>query len=828
MSESPRVRPAGVRAPWAVVAIVSLVAGLLGLGAAPAMAATGSIVGVITSEQTGSPISGAQVHVTKFTGEYFEFVTDVYSNGSGHYSLSGLGTGQYQLYFYADTYVPEAWNNQFDYQNAQSLSVVDGAATTADVTLTEGATIAGTITGPGGVALTEGYVQAYPYSAEGKFFNTAGSGSIGAGGHYTITGLAPGQYVIKTVPVSGSTLLSEYYNNAYAPSAGTVITVTTSQDLTGYDMQLAEGGSISGTVSGQGSGALSGAKVEAFRTDPQYGYVSLARSATTNASGQYTLSKLEPGDYWIRFSAFGTSWAAEYNVDALGIHDATAIPLAVSQVRTGVNATLIAGSTISGTITKAAGGAGIPGYANAERLDSDGTWERVAATTANSAGQYSLSGLPAGTYRVSVEGDTSGYAIEYVGDSYFADAAEQITLAAGATSAGHASALQVSVSIRTRAKDQATTQYIDALSTLEFERSPGVWAPIELSFGAGDIGLALIGGIPPGSYRIHWTDQTGNPTPYVTEWWDNKPTADTATIVTLAPGGSADLTALMTTTPFAVAPAPVPTITGVVQANQTLTAVPGTWGPAPVALAYQWNVNGAPRAGADESTFALTTGDIGATITVTVTGSREGLTSVSQTSAPTAAVVPTFQDVPTGSSFYADVEWMFTTNVSTGYTEGNGYRSYHPADTVTRRAMAAFLFRAAGSPAFTAPGTASFSDVPTTDPFFREIEWMKAQGISVGTDNGNGTFSFKPSDPVSRQSMATFLYRAAGSPSFSPPGTPSFVDVPTTASTYPAIEWMKAEAITTGTNNGNGTFSYKPADPVSRQAMAAFLHRAAG
>ena len=815
-----------LKARWSIVAVTALVAGLLGLGAAPAMAATGSIVGVITSEQTGTPIGGVQVHVQKFTGEYFEFLTNVYTDAAGLYSIPNLGTGEYQLYFYADTYVPEAWNNQFDYQNAQPLNVTDGSPTTADVTLTEGATIAGTITGPGGTPLTEGYVVAYPYSASGKAINSSGSGTIGAGGHYVVTGLPPGEYVIKAEPGMGSTLLSEYYNNAYAPSAGTPITVAASQDVTGYNVQLAEGGSISGTVSGQGAGVLSGVKVEASRVHPQFDYVYVVQSATTNASGLYTLSKLEPGDYWIRYSAFGTSWAAEYNVNALGINDATSIPLAVSQVRTGVNATLVAGSTISGTITKVVGGAGMAGHASAQRLDSDGTWERVTSATANASGQYSVSGLAAGTYRVVVEGDTSAYAMEYLGDSYFSDDAEQVTLAAGATSASHASALQPSVTIKTRAKDQTTNHYINAWSAVELERSPGVWAPLELSYGSGDVGYAQRGGIPPGNYRIHWTDQAESGALYVTEWWDNKPTADTATTITLAGGGSADLTALMTKTPFEVSPAPVPTITGVVQSNQTLTAVTGTWGPAPVALAYQWNVNGSAKPGANGATFALTNAEIGATVTVTVTGSREGLTSATRTSAPTTAVVPTFQDVPTGSTFYADIEWMFTANVSTGYVESGNYRSYHPADTVTRRAMAAFLYRAAGSPAFTAPGTASFIDVPTGDAFFKEIEWMKAQGISTGTDNGNGTFSYKPADPVSRQAMATFLYRAAGNPAFTPPETPSFVDVPTTASTYVAIEWMKAGAITTGTNNGNGTFSYKPADPVSRQAMAAFLHRA--
>ena len=37
---------------------------------------------------------------------------------------------------------------------------------------------------------------------------------------------------------------------------------------------------------------------------------------------------------------------------------------------------------------------------------------------------------------------------------------------------------------------------------------------------------------------------------------------------------------------------PTPTITGTASVGATLTATPGTWAPAPVALAYQWKSNG--------------------------------------------------------------------------------------------------------------------------------------------------------------------------------------------------------------------------------------------
>lgn len=58
-----------------------------------------------------------------------------------------------------------------------------------------------------------------------------------------------------------------------------------------------------------------------------------------------------------------------------------------------------------------------------------------------------------------------------------------------------------------------------------------------------------------------------------------------------------------------------------------------------------------------------------------------------------------------------------------------------------------------------APVTASFLDVPTTDPFFQYIEALKASGITGGC--GDGT-NFCPNQPVLRKQMAAFLAKALG------------------------------------------------------------------
>jgi len=93
--------------------------------------------------------------------------------------------------------------------------------------------------------------------------------------------------------------------------------------------------------------------------------------------------------------------------------------------------------------------------------------------------------------------------------------------------------------------------------------------------------------------------------------------------------------------------APTPKITGTAKVGSTLTAVRGSWAPAPTSWTYQWKANGTAIAGATRSTFTPTSAQRGKTITVTVTAKRTGYASKAMTSATTAAVVQAFAAAPT-------------------------------------------------------------------------------------------------------------------------------------------------------------------------------------
>lgn len=180
-----------------------------------------------------------------------------------------------------------------------------------------------------------------------------------------------------------------------------------------------------------------------------------------------------------------------------------------------------------------------------------------------------------------------------------------------------------------------------------------------------------------------------------------------------------------------------------------------------------------------------------------------------------------FTDVPPGLTFAEDIQWIYAAGITTGYPDGG----YHPGERVSREAMAAFLYRAAGSPAFTPPAEPSFEDVGLGHPFYLAIEWLKANRIATGTHVGDGDYEFRPAEPISREAMAAFLFRMSGDPALSAPaGERPFLDIPDGYVFEDAIRWMGASGITTGFPDG----TFRANGLVTRDAMAAFLHRGSG
>jgi hypothetical protein len=163
-----------------------------------------------------------------------------------------------------------------------------------------------------------------------------------------------------------------------------------------------------------------------------------------------------------------------------------------------------------------------------------------------------------------------------------------------------------------------------------------------------------------------------------------------------------------------------------------------------------------------------------------------------------------FSDI--GSSpFIADILWI----AEAGITNGCGNGQYCPSATVTRDQMASFIARGLGLPAATADYFPDDAGI-----FEADINRLAQAGITNGCGNG----LYCPGQAVTRDQMASFIARALSLPAAT---TDYFSD--DAGSIHEAnINRLAAAGISNGCAGG----VYCPLDPVTREQMAAFLHRA--
>ena len=160
------------------------------------------------------------------------------------------------------------------------------------------------------------------------------------------------------------------------------------------------------------------------------------------------------------------------------------------------------------------------------------------------------------------------------------------------------------------------------------------------------------------------------------------------------------------------------------------------------------------------------------------------------------------------SPFRSDILWL----ASSGITSGCGTDRFCPTMTVSRGQMAAFLARALGLPAT----STDYFDDDDGSLFEGDINRVAAAGIATGC----GTRTFCPNDPVRRDQMASFLARALALPGTA---TDFFTD---DAGNIHETNINRVAAA--GITKGCSATMYCPKLNVTREQMAAFLHRAFG
>jgi S-layer family protein len=153
-----------------------------------------------------------------------------------------------------------------------------------------------------------------------------------------------------------------------------------------------------------------------------------------------------------------------------------------------------------------------------------------------------------------------------------------------------------------------------------------------------------------------------------------------------------------------------------------------------------------------------------------------------------------------------------------GVTGGCSGTQYCPAASTTREQMAVFVLVAKEGTGYVPPActTPVFADVPASSPFCRWIEELARRAVVSGCGGGN----YCPSSAVTREQMAVFVLRTLD-PVLSPPActTPMFADVPASSPFCRWIEELARRAVVTGCGGGN----YCPTASVTREQMGVFI-----
>ncbi|MBE6933394.1 MAG: hypothetical protein E7464_08450 [Ruminococcaceae bacterium] len=112
-----------------------------------------------------------------------------------------------------------------------------------------------------------------------------------------------------------------------------------------------------------------------------------------------------------------------------------------------------------------------------------------------------------------------------------------------------------------------------------------------------------------------------------------------------------------------------------------------------------------------------------------------------------------FRDVPEDAWYLPSVQRAYYMGLMNGVREGE----FAPNNPMTRGELVTVLYRAAGSPEIDVENP--FTDVAENSFYYDAVRWAQANGIVTGV---NAT-TFKPTDRINRQQIATILYRYAAS-----------------------------------------------------------------
>ena len=427
---------------------VLVTAGAVTSGIDAAMPTGGEITGTVTDSATHAGVSGVRECAETEGREEACSAT----NAAGEYTLSGLPSGSYTVWFNASSEELSngwSWTEWYDGKatrgEATQVAVNAGSVTSGiDIAMHTGQ-VAGTVTSAtDNVPLAEIEVCASSFGASpATESSTIGCVLTDAAGAYTIPRLRPGSYHVRfsAARVAGDNYLGQYYPGVATEAKAAEVDVAAATTTAGVDAQLLTGGQIAGRVTS--ASTHTPLQTVSVCASPTSTGVGTSECASTNAAGAYTLTGLATGSYTVKFStdreAPGSDYLESYFDDKATAGEATPVAVTAGSITEGIDAELqTAGPVfgqIAGAVTAAATGTGVGGIVVCAgqniRLP-----ERCTRT--DPAGDYTIKGVPGGSTRVAFVRYSEGpnYLSQLYSGQVMASAAAMVPVMPGGLTTG--------------------------------------------------------------------------------------------------------------------------------------------------------------------------------------------------------------------------------------------------------------------------------------------------------------------------------------------------------------------------------------------------------
>jgi protocatechuate 3,4-dioxygenase beta subunit len=508
----------------------------------------GKIAGKVT-ETKGNALANIQVTALSESGHLSGFAT---TNAGGEYTISGLPSGSYRIEFSGNfLYLTGYYNGKSSLAEADPVSVEVGKAHEAiNATLNERGKIAGKVSDSKGNPLANIQVTVFdPGGSAGPGIPIRlGSATTNASGEYTISGLPTGSHEVE---FSGSPYLNQYYSGKSSPAEGDSVAVEPNRIHEGIDATMHEGGKITGYVTDRKGNPLTNILVTVL----QAGGGSTEAGFTFTNSGEYTISGLPTGSYKVEFT--GSPYQAQYYNGKSSLGEADPVSVEVEKTHEGIDSIMHQGGKIAGKVTDSKGNA----LANIQVtvLSQKGARIGSASAMTNSSGEYTLSGLPTGSYKVEFSG--SPYQTQYYSGKASLGEADSVSVELEQTQKGIDATMQEVGKIAGKVTDSNG----NPLANIQVTALEGA-AP---SVATNSSGEYTISGLHTGSYKVEFSS---NPL-YLAQYYDDKFSLSEAEAVTVEAGRThAGISATMVSSQSA---APVnlkaPGLTGTPAIGDTLT-----------------------------------------------------------------------------------------------------------------------------------------------------------------------------------------------------------------------------------------------------------------